>query len=780
MRIILKIAKNELRHLFYSPIAWFLGIIMLVLSAVFYTNYMYMISKLVTMLSKNQPEFKYYAVDSVTSLFYSNPQGGYFTTLLNQLYLFVPLLTMGVINKEFNNGTIKLLYSSPVKLRQIVLGKYLAMMVYCLLLVAVCGIFIIVGFTDIKSLDYPPLLTASLGIFLLLSALTAVGFFMSSLTSYQIVSAIASFTLFFILFRIGGLWQQYEFVRDLTWFLSIGGRTDNMITGLISSKDILYYLVIIFMFVGFTYLKMQDGLETRKWYARAGRYLVIITIGLTFGYLGSLPATTLYLDTTAQQLRTVHPRTQKILGQLKDAPLEVTFYVNLFHGSVTGGVPAARNAYISGLWEKYQRFKTDIDFKYVYYYAIRENDSSLYKTFPGKTLKQIAGLSAKSLQVDSSLFKPADQIPEIAMLEADNYRGLMKLSYKGRSATLFTFTEEGTIWPQEENVAASLSRLLDTPIPQVYFVTGELQRSIYKKGEREYHIHTLDKYRKSALINLGFDLDTLNLSTQNIPSSASMLVLADPKMDLTSTVTEKIHNYIKAGGNMLILGEPGKQYVMNPLLQPTGVQLNNGQLVQLSANETPDKVVNYMTLDAFNLAEEKILSIWKSVWSKGVFTDSSLTTLAGVTSLSFSDSNSFTVKPLLLTHPGRSWRKAGKLVSDSAAPVFTPEEGDTREISSPTGVQLTRQLNNKEQRIIITGDADILSTVIGQFELMHAFYSWPVYNQFPVYTNPPFARDNQFKVTPQKARIQQVIFIWIIPALVLIIATVILIRRKRK
>ncbi|MGN6419974.1 MAG: ABC transporter permease subunit, partial [Pseudobacter sp.] len=380
MRIILKIAKNELRHLFYSPIAWFLGIIMLVLSAVFYTNYMYMISKLVAMMSKNQPEFKHYAVESVTSMFFSNPNGGYFATLLSQLYLFVPLLTMGVINKEFNNGTIKLLYSSPVKLRQIVLGKYLAMVAYCLMLVAVCGIFIIVGFTDIKSLDYPPLLTASLGIFLLLSALTAVGFFMSSLTSYQIVSAIASFTLFFILFRIGGLWQQYEFVRDLTWFLSVGGRTANMITGLIASKDILYYLVIIFMFVGFTYLKMQDGLETRKWHAKAGRYISIVVIGLTIGYLGSRPATTWYVDTTAQQLRTVHPRTQKILQQLNDGPLEITFYVNLFHGAISGGAPAARNVYITSLWEGYQRFKTDIDFRYVYYYAVRENDSMIYKT----------------------------------------------------------------------------------------------------------------------------------------------------------------------------------------------------------------------------------------------------------------------------------------------------------------------------------------------------------------------------------------------------------------
>ncbi len=84
---------------------------------------------------------------------------------------------------------------------------------------------------------------------------------MSSLTHYQIISAIASFTLLFILSKIGGLWQKHEFVRDITWFLSISGRTEKMLTGLITSKDIMYYLLIIFMFLGFTYLKLNDGLE---------------------------------------------------------------------------------------------------------------------------------------------------------------------------------------------------------------------------------------------------------------------------------------------------------------------------------------------------------------------------------------------------------------------------------------------------------------------------------------------------------------------------------------
>ncbi len=82
---------------------------------------------------------------------------------------------------------------------------------------------------------------------------------MSSLTIYQIVSALATFLTFYVLSEIGKLWQQYDLVRDLTWFFSIRGRTEKMIRGLITTRDVMYYLLIIFMFVSFTMLRIKEG-----------------------------------------------------------------------------------------------------------------------------------------------------------------------------------------------------------------------------------------------------------------------------------------------------------------------------------------------------------------------------------------------------------------------------------------------------------------------------------------------------------------------------------------
>lgn len=139
--MIFKVAKTELRNLFYSPVAWFLTIAFMVQCAVFYCTPVTTGSKWQDVMMENSPEFKNWGFSLTAGLFLG--QGGIFDSVLHNLFLFVPLLTMGLISREINNGTIKLLYSSPIKTRDIVLGKYLAIMIYNLLLVMILGIFMI-------------------------------------------------------------------------------------------------------------------------------------------------------------------------------------------------------------------------------------------------------------------------------------------------------------------------------------------------------------------------------------------------------------------------------------------------------------------------------------------------------------------------------------------------------------------------------------------------------------------------------------------------------------
>lgn len=188
MKKLLKIAKLELGILFFSPIAWLIFIIFLVQTGVTFTELLYAQE---TQQQLGRP------ISVLTKVLFAGEKG-ILAVIQKNLYLYIPLLSMGLFSRELSSGSFKLLLSSPVTVFQIVLGKYLSLMVYCLLLVVVLSSFIITGMFSIENLDIPFILGGILGIYLLMCAYSAVGLFMSSLTSYQVVAAMSTLCYFSI------------------------------------------------------------------------------------------------------------------------------------------------------------------------------------------------------------------------------------------------------------------------------------------------------------------------------------------------------------------------------------------------------------------------------------------------------------------------------------------------------------------------------------------------------------------------------------------------------
>ncbi len=121
---------------------------------------------------------------------------------------------MGIINREKISGSIKLLYSSPVRGREIILGKYLGMICFNILLVLGYGIVQVSCLHD-GGPETGMFFTSLLGLFLLVNTYTAIGLFISGLTNYQIVAAAMTFAVFFVQESLSGLWQQYDLIRDI-------------------------------------------------------------------------------------------------------------------------------------------------------------------------------------------------------------------------------------------------------------------------------------------------------------------------------------------------------------------------------------------------------------------------------------------------------------------------------------------------------------------------------------------------------------------------------------
>ena len=128
------------------------------------------------------------------------------------LYTFID---MGMVSKEFNSGSIRLLYSSPISSTQIILGKYFALIFYAFVLMGVLAIYAFIGWATIKDFEVGLVWTGLGGLFLLTCTYLAVGLFVSSLTSYQIISAVGTFMVLMLLSMVSKFGQHLDLWRGL-------------------------------------------------------------------------------------------------------------------------------------------------------------------------------------------------------------------------------------------------------------------------------------------------------------------------------------------------------------------------------------------------------------------------------------------------------------------------------------------------------------------------------------------------------------------------------------
>ncbi|BAV06945.1 ABC-2 type transport system permease protein [Filimonas lacunae] len=814
MKTILRVAKTELKLLFYSPIAWFLLVVFLIQCGVVYFN---AIESFARTQELGGPGLRY--MDALTNRAFLG-KSGLFGSVMQNLFLYVPLLTMSLISRETGSGTIKLLYSSPVKVYQIILGKYLSMVVYSLLLVLVIGLFLVCASLQIVHPETGMLLTSLLGFFLLLCAYAAIGLFMSCLTTYQVVAAICTFVMIGILSYIGLLWQRIAFVRELTYFLSINGRTQKLLSGLITTKDLVYFLAIVYIFLGLSIYKLKAGMESKPALVKAGRYVAVVLSALLIGYVASIPSLTGYYDATFNKSRTVVPAVQKVLADLGDDPLEVTSYVNLLDQYAYLGGPDSYNDNESR-WEHYRRFKSNIHLHKVSYYDSAFANTYSFLPHEAKNLKEAAEQLVKMNGTRLSDYLTPEQIQKQINLRSEDNRYVMQLKWKNKTTWLRIFDDQ-EVWPGETEVAAALKRLEQAKLPVIGFVTGNLERDINKLGDREYKgLTNLNGFRYS-LVNQGFDVQTVSLETDEIPQGIAALVIADPRLALPPATLSKLQQYINNGGNLLIAGEPGRQDIVNPLLSQLGVQLTQGTVLEANKEEMPNKVKALLTPFAGGF--------FKPV-AKAV-ADSLPVHMPGVAGVSWKPSGAFAVQPLLVTDAQNSWNRvkpydaemmtSGVAVEGNGAVAqggavvttvvsgggrpspggpraaqgmdrdklgmvsYSPADGDVKGPLT-TAVSLTRNINGRQQRIVVAGDADFMSNKQlsggggkANFVFSLSIFSWLSYGEFPIDATRPDNRDKRVKVTLDDVNTIRTLFLWIIPALIVAFASVLLIRRKRR
>ncbi|WP_461791645.1 Gldg family protein [Pedobacter sp.] len=782
MRKIFKIARLELSIMFYSPVAWLVLTIFMIQCGITFLDTLQGTRTLISLGYQAQP---------ITSALFIG-QSGLFTTMQGYLYLYLPILTMGLMSRETSSGSIKLLLSSPVKLNEIILGKYLAIIIYGLLLIGVLTLYAITGSIFVSHADVGIICSGLIGLYLLICTYAAIGLFMSCLTTYQVVAAISTLALFTIMRYVGTLGQEYDFIRDITYFLSISGRTENMLSGLITTKDVFYYLIIISSFLMLCLLRLKAERELRSATVKAGRYAVLVLVALMLGYITSRPSITGYLDVTSGKSLTIAKTSQEIAKKIK-GPLKVTTYANLLAPNLWHVLPQSRNTDLARM-ESYRRFIPGMQMDYVYYYQ-KPIDTNYHQFKYSPDLKgvndidKIADQVASSLGVRRELFISPTELKKRIDLTDEGFLLLRKLEYNGKSTYLRFFVRELDPYASEAETNAALKRLI-SPAPRVVFVTGNGERETDSQADGSYQNISTLKIRRKALVNQGFDVDTLNLHKQAIPANTDILVIGDPTVPFNEDQMKKILAYISRGGNMLITTEPGRQQIINPVLLQLGIQLKQGIIVEPGKAVTPGYIDAQLSEQAAAI-DPNLARMQK---------DKLPVSIQNAAPITLIPSSGFRATPLLMSAAG-SWNKVsasginekgvgqsnlGPLDLSTANLSFNAEQGDEKGVF-PISVALTRTLKGKQQRIVVSGDADFISN--GEFSrersvfnelYLHGIFRWFSDGTYPSYVNRPPAKDIEITITKEQITGLMWLYRGIIPSIIITIGATVLIRRRRK
>ena len=181
------------------------------------------------------------------------------------LLLLVPAVTMRSFADEFRTGTIEWLSTKPVTDIDIIMGKYLATLALIVfaLLPTLVYVFTISSLTlpDI-TLDSGAIIGSYVGLFFLAATFGAVGVFCSSLTANQVVGFLISLLACYLLYTgFEQLSKLPKLSEGFDYYLSMIGMEfhyNSISRGLIDSRDVVYFLSIIILFIALTRFSLNS------------------------------------------------------------------------------------------------------------------------------------------------------------------------------------------------------------------------------------------------------------------------------------------------------------------------------------------------------------------------------------------------------------------------------------------------------------------------------------------------------------------------------------------
>lgn len=235
------ILKKEFHAFFSSPIAYLVIGIFLLINGLF------------LWIFDDNFNILYAGYADINNFFYLSPW---------VFLLLAPAITMRMFSDELSTGTIETLLTKPLTLWQIVFGKFLACLLLIVITIALTFVHVYSVYqlgNPIGNIDLGSTIGSYIGLLLLTSSYISIGLFASTLSKNQIIAFLLSMLIIFVgyygfdaLFRLLG--------SDLYFIQSIGFNEHykSLSKGVVDSRDILYFLSVIFFFLFLTKIQLKN------------------------------------------------------------------------------------------------------------------------------------------------------------------------------------------------------------------------------------------------------------------------------------------------------------------------------------------------------------------------------------------------------------------------------------------------------------------------------------------------------------------------------------------
>jgi ABC-2 type transport system permease protein len=179
------------------------------------------------------------------------------------LLVLIPAITMRILSEEFKGGTFEILQTKPITKWQIVLGKYFSILIVLVFVIAPTFIYsyTIKTLSTQGGIDVGGIVGSYIGLFFLAATFAAIGLCCSGFTSNAVIAfLISTFSCLILYFGFGALSKLPFLKGGIDYYIEMLGidfHYKSISRGVIDSRDIIYFISMIFLFLMMTVKNLQ-------------------------------------------------------------------------------------------------------------------------------------------------------------------------------------------------------------------------------------------------------------------------------------------------------------------------------------------------------------------------------------------------------------------------------------------------------------------------------------------------------------------------------------------